>query len=124
CTRKWASSPSCARSASPGKTTTASQPPLLSGPRLPMLETTPALVAVALRDLGLGPGQNVLVHSAVQFLGRPMGGVGMYYATLSEALAGGTVAVPTFTFAFARGEPYDPQVSPSEGMGAFSEWVR
>jgi aminoglycoside N3'-acetyltransferase len=35
-----------------------------------------------------------------------------------------TIAVPTFTFAFARGEPYDPQASPSQGMGALSEYVR
>jgi aminoglycoside N3'-acetyltransferase len=32
--------------------------------------------------------------------------------------------VPTFNFDFCRGEPYDPQETPSKGMGAFSEYVR
>jgi aminoglycoside N3'-acetyltransferase len=36
----------------------------------------------------------------------------------------GTLTVPTFNFAFARGEAYDPQTTPSAGMGAFSEYVR
>jgi len=36
----------------------------------------------------------------------------------------GTLVVPTFNFAFARGEPYDPMTTPSAGMGAFSEYVR
>ncbi len=45
----------------------------------------------------------------------------MYLEALSHA---GTVAVPAFNFAFARGEPYDPLTTPSVGMGAFSEYVR
>ena len=32
----------------------------------------------ALQDLGIQPGDGLLVHSAVQFLGQPEGGVGMY----------------------------------------------
>jgi aminoglycoside 3-N-acetyltransferase len=36
----------------------------------------------------------------------------------------GTFCVPTFNFAFARGEPYDPGATPSQGMGVFSEYVR
>jgi aminoglycoside 3-N-acetyltransferase len=87
-----------------------------------------------LRAVGVRPGDGLLVHSAVQFLGRPVGGIETYYRGLCQALgieAGqvpatdqGTFAVPTFNFAFARGEPYDPQVTPSAGMGAFSEYVR
>jgi aminoglycoside N3'-acetyltransferase len=38
--------------------------------------------------------------------------------------AAGTLAVPTFNFGFARGEPYDPRNTPAAGMGAFSEYVR
>jgi aminoglycoside N3'-acetyltransferase len=36
----------------------------------------------------------------------------------------GTLAVPTFNFAFARGEPFDLRNTPSVGMGAFSEYIR
>jgi aminoglycoside N3'-acetyltransferase len=106
----------------------------------------------ALKALGLQPGDGLLVHSAVQFLGRPVGGVTMYLdaastllegqdwrmesgewskfnyqsrlSTLDSQLSSGTLAVPTFNFAFARGEPYDPRSTPSQGMGAFSEHVR
>lgn len=77
----------------------------------------------------------MLAHSAIQFLGQPLGGVGMYYTALRQALdirnaddpassGSGTLAVPTFNFAFARGEAYDPLTTPSAGMGAFSEYVR
>jgi len=36
----------------------------------------------------------------------------------------GTICVPTFNFAFARGEDYDPVNQPSDGMGIFSEYIR
>jgi aminoglycoside N3'-acetyltransferase len=105
----------------------------------------------ALKALGLEPGDGLLVHSAVQFLGRPVGGVGTYLEALGEVIncelgvrnyelgtatigsnsavpdmqpSTGTLAVPTFNFGFARGEPYDPLSTPSQGMGAFSEHVR
>jgi aminoglycoside 3-N-acetyltransferase len=90
-----------------------------------MLEVTEAQVTAALRMIGIGPEDNLLVHSAIQFLGRPAGGVGMYLQTLRAVIGpGGTLVVPAFNFAFARGERYDPQNTPSDGMGVFSEYVR
>ncbi len=100
-----------------------------------MLEVTKDQVKTALRALGIKVGDGLLVHSAIQFLGRPQGGVGMYLEALWETVSGetveisnpqakGTIVVPTFNFAFARGEPYDPQTTPSQGMGAFAEYVR
>jgi len=89
--------------------------------------------------LGIQKGDGLLVHSAVQYLGLPEGGLGMYYEAFNSVLNltnkrtesqwqsssnQGTLAVPTFTFAFARGEAYDPQSTPSAGMGAFSEFIR
>ncbi len=84
--------------------------------------------------VGLQPGDGVFVHSALQFLGKPQGGLEMVYRALATVLdlsekeeekpSAGTLAVPTFTFAFARGEPYDRLNSPSVGMGAFSEYIR
>jgi len=93
---------------------------------------TRSTLTALMRRLGLRRGDTVLCHSALHFLGRPEGGVGMYYAVLAEVLglpqageaADGTLAVPTFNFAFARGEAYHPQETPSAGMGAFSEHVR
>lgn len=100
-----------------------------------MVEVTKEEVITALKALGVQVGDGLLVHSAIQFLGRPRGGVGMYLEALWEALNGeieivsgprakGTLVVPAFNFAFARGEPYDPQTTPSQGMGVFSELVR
>jgi len=88
-------------------------------------------VVQVLQELGISPGDHLLVHSAVQFLGKPQAqagqvpGVGLYLAALQEVLGlEGTLAVPAFNFAFARGEPFDPDTTPSDGMGAFSEYVR
>lgn len=102
-----------------------------------MRQVTTEQVCSALETLGVSPGDGLLVHSAIQFLGRPRGGVAMYYESLCKVMDSGptsqatgeealafTIAVPTFNFGFARGEPYDPQSTPSEGMGAFSEYVR
>src|SRR3990172_8355162 len=105
-----------------------------------MREASLAQVVEALSAVGVRVGDGLLVHSALQYLGRPQGGVGMYYAALRTALEGpgsgagtaafpkrltqGTLAVPAFNFSFARGEPYDPQRTPAEGMGAFSEYIR
>ena len=87
-----------------------------------------------LYELGLQPGDGVLVHSALHYLGKPEGGVEIYYRALASILglseneeerpSAGTLAVPTFNFAFARGEPFDLRHTPSIGMGAFSEYVR
>lgn len=82
-------------------------------------------VAAALRALGIGAGETLLCHSAVQFLGRPEGGLVMYLDAIQSVLGPeGTLAVPAFNFGFARGEPFDPVQTPAEGMGAFSEFVR
>ncbi|MBN2549650.1 MAG: AAC(3) family N-acetyltransferase [Anaerolineales bacterium] len=96
-----------------------------------MQPVTQEQVVQILKDLGLQPGDGLLVHSALQFLGRPVGGVGMYLQAIAAVIGledgaedQGTVAVPTFNFGFARGEPYDPQTTPSQGMGAFAEYVR
>ena len=89
----------------------------------------------ALQTIGIKPGDGVLVHSAIQYLGQPLGGVAMYYAVLCQALgiesgpnpaapSSGTLAVSVFNFAFARGEPYDPLTTPAVGMGALSEYIR
>ncbi|MEK6256001.1 MAG: AAC(3) family N-acetyltransferase [Chloroflexota bacterium] len=78
-----------------------------------------------LNTLGIAAGDGLLVHSALQFLGRPHSGEGMYLEALQSVIGPqGTIAVPTFNFAFTKGEDYDPLTAPSVGMGAFSEYVR
>jgi aminoglycoside 3-N-acetyltransferase len=90
-----------------------------------MLEVDSQRVIAALLALNLQAGDSLLVHSAIQYLGRPVGGVAMYLDALQTVLGPhGNIAVPAFNFAFARGEPFDPLHTPSQGMGAFSEYVR
>jgi aminoglycoside 3-N-acetyltransferase len=58
-------------------------------------------------------------------LGKPIGGIGIYLDAIQSIIGDtGTVVVPTFNFRFSKGEIFDPQETPSEKMGAFSEYVR
>ena len=82
-------------------------------------------VLEVLNQVGVGEGDGLLVHSALQFLGRPKGGVGMYLEALQQAVGPeGTLIVPAFNFSFAKGDDYDPAAAPAMGMGTFSEYVR
>ncbi len=91
-----------------------------------MLEVDSQRVIAVLHALNLKSGDSLLVHSAIQYLGRPVGGVAMYLEAIQTVLGPhGNIAVPAFNFAFARGEGgFDPLQTPSQGMGAFSEFVR
>jgi aminoglycoside N3'-acetyltransferase len=104
-----------------------------------MQPVTVEIASQALTAIGLKAGDGVLVHSALQFLGKPESGPSTYLEALCRVInlpfpaAGfipdlnkpfGTIAVPAFNFGFARGEPFDPQKTPSRGMGVFSELVR
>ncbi|MDX1437702.1 MAG: AAC(3) family N-acetyltransferase [Anaerolineales bacterium] len=90
-----------------------------------MQKLTQAEFTAALTKVGVAAGDGLLVHSAVQFLGVPAGGPDLYLAGLRAVLGPqGTLAVPAFNFGFARGEPFDPINTPSNGMGVFSEFVR
>lgn len=93
-----------------------------------MLRVNRTQVATALKTVGIKHGDGVMIHSSTQFLGIPDGGIGMYYEVIDEMLGlqsnEGTLVVPTFTFGFAHGETFDQSQSPSDQMGAFSEYVR
>ena len=90
-----------------------------------MLEVNSSLFADKLREVGVREGDGLLVHSALHLLGRPIGGMQMYLDTLLGMTGqAGTLVVPTFNFAFARGEEYHPDETPAVNMGAFSEFFR
>jgi len=95
-----------------------------------MLEVNQAQLLEKLAEVGVRAGDGLLVHSALHVLGRPEGGMDMYLDALKDAVGIrqnppiGTLVVPTFNFAFARGEDYHPDEAPAEKMGAFSELFR
>lgn len=79
----------------------------------------------ALRAVGVSAGDGLLVHSALQFLGKPEGGLQMYLDAILDVIGpAGSLAVPTFSFTFNRGLDFDPATTPSKDMGVFSEFVR
>ncbi len=92
---------------------------------MPLPDLTHAQLNAALHAVGIQQGDGLLIHSALQLLGRPEGGLQIVLDTLLETVGpDGTLAVPTFPFTFNRGIDYDPSTTPSKGMGAFSEFVR
>ncbi|MDU0205140.1 AAC(3) family N-acetyltransferase [Paenibacillus sp. MAH-36] len=83
-----------------------------------------------LEAVNIYPGDMVFVHSSLFQLGRlesceteamPVELVRLMLDYLGNE---GTLAVPTFSFGFAKGIPFDRQITSSEGMGIFSESVR
>jgi aminoglycoside N3'-acetyltransferase len=95
-----------------------------------MQSYTTEQLRTALEALGIEQGTTLLVHSSLLHLGRtdgrrPAEVPASIFDLLFEMVGReGTVVVPTFTFAFCRGTPFDRQRSPSENMGVFSEYVR
>jgi aminoglycoside N3'-acetyltransferase len=90
-----------------------------------MRKVTQTQIIECLKELKIRPGDGLLVHSSIQLLGLPEDGPGIYLRAIQSTIGSdGTIAVPTFNFAFARGEDYDPLIVPSDGMGSFSEYVR
>ncbi len=84
----------------------------------------------ALQCIGLKKGDVVFSHSNVGFLGIPAGGSDLSAVTntLLEAVFDvigeeGTFIVPTFTYSFSQGKPFNPDETPSD-CGLFSEAVR
>lgn len=80
--------------------------------------------------LGVEKGDCLFVHSGLRALGKfiPKNEANSLEALLSVLLDAvgerGTIVVPTFNFAFCKGEEFDLSKTPCDGMGAFSEYVR
>lgn len=95
-----------------------------------MLQVNQQQILECLLKVGVRQGDGVLVHSALQYFGRPDGGIEIYLNALRAAVGlnnrppKGTLAVPVFNFSFASEAEYDPDLAPALGMGAFSEFFR
>ncbi|MFB6118183.1 aminoglycoside N(3)-acetyltransferase [Halosegnis sp.] len=106
---------------------------------------TPARIAADLADLGVNPGETLLVHSSLSALGWVPGGPQGAVEGLRMAVGGkGTLVVPTHStdltdpsdwenppipeswYETVRAEtpPYRPDATPTRGMGAIPECLR
>ena len=107
-----------------------------------------AALAADLRALGVRPGQDLLVHSSLSSIGPVQGGPETVLGALREVAGpAATIVVPTHTAGnsgsssafraatqglsragldrYLGGMPgFDPATTPSQGMGAFAEYVR
>lgn len=87
-------------------------------------------ITAALAAVDINPGDVVLVHASLLTLGRftdtaDADAAGAITGTIREHLgADGTLVAPTFNFGFCRGQTYDRQHTPSEGMGNLAEAIR
>ena len=83
-----------------------------------------------LDGVDVGAGDAVLVHSSLFELGLlrdcpPRDLAARLTDTILDHIGPrGTLVVPAFNFGFCKGDPFDRQRTPSEGMGALSECVR
>src|SRR5262249_36849753 len=81
-------------------------------------------LTTAFRDLGVNPGDVLLVHSSYKSLGPVEGGPQTVIDALLAALGpDGTLIMPTFNFDFNKGQPWDVRSTPSQ-MGVLTELVR
>lgn len=90
-------------------------------------------VKTALGELGVAAGTTVMVHSDLSQAGVVRGEDGRLslkldcpslFNAFAELLTdAGSLAVPTFSFSWSAGEPFDGATTQS-GQGAFSEFVR
>lgn len=78
-----------------------------------------------LRELGVAPGMNLVVHARSLSFGFVAGGDAAIYEALREAVGPtGTIVVPTFTLWLEQGEAYDRDCTPSQRLGTLPEYVR
>lgn len=89
-----------------------------------MRKTSARELAILWGDLGISPGDTLLCHSYLPSLGLLDPGPGIVIDTLLAAVGpAGTLVVPTFTYSWFKGEPFDVQNSPGT-VGLLGELLR
>jgi len=89
---------------------------------------TKQFLQVNFRELGMGEGDTIFVHSSYSTLGKAPGGMeGGPQAVIDAILEVigplGTLIMPTFNYDFLKGTPWDIRTTPSQ-MGVLTEIVR
>ena len=71
--------------------------------------------------LQLEPEALVWLHSGVIGMGVVKGGVETITNAFEKVLASGALVIPTFTYSWCKGEPFDPKRSECPDVGAYAE---
>lgn len=81
-------------------------------------------IAAGLGNLGIVPGDTILVHSSLKSLGPVPGGIETVIQGLLRAVgSGGTLLVPALSWALRPPEAFDPRLTLSN-IGAIPEYFR
>src|ERR1035437_5251842 len=81
-------------------------------------------IAASLRDLGVLPGDTVLLHSAFKSLGQVPGGIETVIEGLLHAIGTeGTLLMPALSWALRPPEIFDSRLTPTN-VGAIPEYLR
>ena len=81
-------------------------------------------------DIGLAKDDNIFIHTSLKTIGKyedlkQPDLLNMIKKAIFDIIGeNGFIAVPTFNFNFAKGDEFDVDNTPSEGMGVFSEFIR
>lgn len=96
----------------------------------PAYDYSGADIEASLANVGVQSGDVVFVQSSLGMLGRPEGATNIEEACglLDQALQNvvgmaGTIVVPTYTYSFCEGKPFDARATPST-IGPFAEFFR
>jgi len=90
-----------------------------------MFETTKEnLIAHLVDDLGIKKNDMVFMHSGVVGLGLLENGLDTITEAFDEVLSEGLLVIPSFTYSWCNGEPYDPLITECpNGVGSYSRNV-
>ena len=81
-------------------------------------------MAAAIRDLGVLPGETVLVHSSFKSLGPIAGGIETVVWSFLQAIGtDGTLLMPALSYALRPPETFDVRLTPTN-VGAIPEYFR
>jgi len=86
--------------------------------------TKDGLIAHLKQDLGIKKNDLVFMHSGITGLGRLEQGLETITAAWQEVLPEGLLVIPTFTYSWCEGKPFDPLVSECPAsVGSYSQHV-
>jgi aminoglycoside N3'-acetyltransferase len=76
------------------------------------------------RSLGISSDRpRVVVHSKIWAFGKILGGVETIHAALLKVLGeNATIVVPTYTVSLTENDVYDPDITPADSMGSYSDF--